>query len=255
MIIWFSGTGNSHYVAEEIGKRLCDDNLYELRGDVLIDPSSVTIDAKDSKRIIWVFPTYSWGVPPVVVRFIKEVNLINNQESKHYMVTTCGDDIGQTAEQWRKLVRHRQWQSASAFSVTMPNTYVLMKGFDVDSKKDAEQKLLKAPAAIDNISRRIEQDIDGDIVVKGSWPRIKSHIIYPWFVRFCMSPKPFRSNGRCIGCGRCARSCPMSNITMENNTPQWHSRCALCLRCYHICPYDAVCYGTATKGKGQYFLK
>ena len=93
-----------------------------------------------------------------------------------------------------------------------------------------------------------------DILVKGSWAKIKSGIVYPYFKRFCMSPKPFRSNGRCVGCGKCATACPMENITMSEGQPVWHSRCALCLRCYHICPCDAVEYGKATKDKGQYFL-
>lgn len=171
------------------------------------------------------------------------------------MITTCGDDTGETATQWRKLIHSRHWQTADAYTVIMPNTYVLMKGFDVDNRQVADKKIAQAPDMISEIARRIGAGIQGDILVKGSWPKIKSDIIYPLFKRFCMSPKPFKSNGRCIGCGKCARECPMHNITLSDGRPVWHDRCALCLRCYHICPYDAVQYGKATNGKGQYLLK
>lgn len=254
MIIFFSGTGNSHFVAERLAEILADNAILELKGEMLFDPLHCKISTS-GKQIIWVFPTYSWGVPPVIVRFIREATIDGAETLPHFMVTTCGDDIGETASQWRKLIRHRKWTAATAYSVIMPNTYVLMKGFDVDSTELSRQKLDNAPASIKEIAEDIKSGGTHDILVKGTWPKLKSAIIYPYFKRFCMSPKPFKSNGRCIGCGKCAASCPMENITMENGQPVWHGRCALCLRCYHICPGDAVEYGNATKDKGQYFLK
>ncbi|MDE6239543.1 MAG: EFR1 family ferrodoxin [Muribaculaceae bacterium] len=254
MIIFFSGTGNSKFVARELGVHLKETQIIQLKGETLYDPTKSHLKT-DDKRVIWVFPTYSWGVPPVVKRFINECNFDGANDATHIMVTTCGDDIGETASQWRKLIAARKWQTGCAYSVIMPNTYVLMKGFDVDNPELAAHKLDEAPKQISEIARRISENIEGDILTKGSWPKIKTGIIYPYFVRFCMSPRPFKTNANCTGCGKCARACPMDNITMGAKCPQWHDRCALCLRCYHICPSDAVEYGNATKNKGQYFLE
>lgn len=254
MIIFFSGTGNSHFVARQLAETLGEKNITELKGELLFDPLKCTLSTSD-ERIIWIFPTYSWGVPPVIKRFMLEANIEGADKATHYMITTCGDDIGETASQWRKIAKKRAWTTATAYSVIMPNTYVLMKGFDVDPIDLSAKKLENAPSKIAEIAKRIDSKIPGDILTKGSWAKIKSNVIYPWFIRFCMSPKPFKSNGRCIGCGKCARACPMNNITMDGDRPKWHDRCALCLRCYHICPCDAVEYGKATIGKGQYFLE
>lgn len=254
MIIFFSGTGNSQFVAQELSKQLNDNDVVHLRGEMLYDPAKSCL-ATSKRRVIWVFPTYSWGVPPVIKRFIAECNFAGAVSATHIMVTTCGDDIGETAAQWRKIISGRDWTPGQAYSVIMPNTYVLMKGFDVDSPSLAEKKLAEAPARIAEIAAHISGNTSGDLLTKGSWPKIKSAIVYPYFVKFCMSPKPFRTNANCTGCGKCARECPMDNITMGAKCPHWHDRCALCLRCYHICPHDAVEYGSATKDKGQYFLQ
>lgn len=251
MILCFSGTGNSRFVARELAKIL-DERVIELQGEVLINPSSFSCDMSKEKRFIWVFPIYSWGVPPIIVEFIKSAPLNIAVNNCHFMVCTCGDDIGNAHKHWRRLIRGRGWYAQCAYSVTMPNTYTLMKGFDVDSKELERQKLSDAPARIKEIANKIKSGYAIDDVVRGSWAWVKTAIIYPYFKKFCMSPRPFHATESCIGCGKCAKTCPLNNITMSDGLPLWSNKCALCLRCYHLCPTQSIAYGKATQGKGQY---
>ena len=251
MIFCFSGTGNSRYVARELAKTL-NEQVIELQGEMLISPMSFNCDMSKEKRFIWVFPIYSWGVPPIVADFIKSAPLNISQNNCHFMVCTCGDDIGNAHKHWRKLIVSRGWYAQCAYSVTMPNTYTLMEGFDVDCKELEQEKLNNSPTRINDIANKIKLGYTSDDVVRGSWAWIKTAIIYPYFKRYCMSPRPFHATDKCTSCGKCAKACPLNNITMSNNRPQWSNKCALCLRCYHICPSHAVAYGKATKGKGQY---
>lgn len=255
MIIYFTGTGNSRDVATRISMMLTDDDIVELCDETL---RSGVISAKRScEKVVWVFPVYSWGVPPVVAKFIKRAKISGIEGAEHHMVATCGDDAGLTANQWRKLIRNKGWNAASASTVVMPNTYTLMKGFDVDSEILAKQKLEASGELIAVIAARIKRGATDDDVIKGRYAWIKSRIVYPWFIKFAMSPKPFHAIDSCSGCGLCARQCPLSNINMdkESKRPCWGKECALCLRCYHICPIGAVQYGKATKGKGRYLNK
>lgn len=251
MIVYFTGSGNSRDVARRLSAILGDTDIVELSGEVLRRMEIKA--AQPCKAVVWVFPVYSWGVPPVVSRFIRQAKITGITAARHHMVATCGDDAGLTASQWRKLIRKRGWTPVSASTVIMPNTYTLMKGFDVDPDDLARQKLDESQSQVAEIARLIKNEEATDFVTKGKYAWFKSKIIYPWFTRFAMSPKPFHATDTCTRCGLCARSCPLGNISMnEDRHPCWDNNCALCLRCYHICPAAAVQYGKATRGKGRY---
>lgn len=249
MIAVFSGTGNSLAVARRIS---------EILGDGITHIAPGTILAPGSERIIWVFPVYSWGLPPVVDDFIAAQTALAGRP--HYCVLTCGDDVGLADRRWRRAVERRGATDIRACrSVQMPNTYVCMKGFDVDSPELAQSKVEASGAAVDTICRDIEAGAADSKVTRGAFAWIKTAVIYPWFRRHCMSPRRFRTSDGCTACGLCARSCPLGNITLDGapggRSPAWHDRCTLCLRCYHICPHHAVHYGRATRGKGQKHVK
>ena len=133
MVIYFSGNGNSKAIAVSIAKTLqCE--CIALEGELLINPEQKEIYCEDN-IIVWVFPVYSWGVPPVVVNFIEKCRTKTAGNCVHHLVVSCGDDTGLTAQQWRKEINKKGWETGSATSIVMPNTYVLMKGFDTDSKE------------------------------------------------------------------------------------------------------------------------
>lgn len=245
MIFFFSGTGNSRYVAQLLAKGLGD----ETREMNFFKSGDVT---PGNERIIWVFPVHSWGIPHFVVDFVRSVRVLSAVD--HYMVCTCGDDAGLIEEQWRCLMAERGWRTRSAFSVIMPNTYVLLPGFNVDSPKVVQKKLAAVPSRVDDIVRRIQLGWDGSEVKKGVMPTVKSKVFYPFFEKFMQSSRPFRYNkARCFGCGRCAAHCPVGNILLDvNRRPVWGRNCTMCLSCYHVCPVHAVNYGSRTKNKGQY---
>ena len=255
MIICFSGTGNTRRVAQALGSLLGETDIREMTASMLRHPEAAEIAlSPGDSRVIWAFPTYSWGVPPVVAELMKRFNAgAGVADATHLMLTTCGDDVAYADRQWRRIMRRRGFATGGAFGVCMPNTYVCMKGFDVDSREVADRKLAAMPDAVKEIAHAIATG-GPDILPRLSWSAIKTYVIYPSFARFAMSAKPFRVTGGCTGCGTCSRKCPMDNISMRDGTPQWGDRCALCLKCYHICPRHAIAYGSATEGKGQYIL-
>ncbi len=249
MIFCFSGTGNSLLVARELSRHL-GHGIVMLEKDTLLRPKERLYELGDGEDALWVFPIYSWGVPPVVRRFMRKVKLKTPASTLHWMVATCGDDIGRADDQWRQEIGRRGWTPRGAFSVEMPNTYVCMKGFEVDPPETERRKRDAMPARVAEIVAEIRRGFSESDVVRGDYAWLKTAAVYPLFRAFCMSPAQFRTDpAKCSGCGACAKGCPLDNIAMKDGKPLWGPVCALCLRCFHGCPSRAVDYGKATEGK------
>ena len=252
MILCFSGTGNSRAVAQRPAAIL---------GETLIsisDCEPAEVDLTGHKRLILCCPVHSWGLPKAVMRYLKKLTLadVDMADIPQFLVLTCGDDVGLAHEQWRKSVRRRAWRPRSAHSVFMPNTYVTLPGFDVDSPVVVDEKLAAFPRRIAEIAHAIKCNSPVDSVHKGRMAWLKTRIIYPLFMRFLTSPKPFDvDRSVCISCGKCSRACPLGNVTMKDGAPAWGKNCTLCLGCYHVCPVKAIGYGKRTDNKGQYYFR
>lgn len=247
MIICFSGTGNSLHVAEKL-QDILSDEILNISSDKLL------ADVSDG-RVIWVFPIHGWGMPKAVERAIKTATLNSADTCIHYMVCTCGDDIGMADKLWKKLLDERGWQPGGAFSVQMPNTYICLPGFDVDSPQLEADKLEKMPERVVKIASIIQENREVTDVVRGACAWAKSYVLRPPFMKYYTSPKLFTTDGGCVGCGKCSKECPMGAITMEDKKPVWNDKCTMCLRCYHTCHYHAIDYCHATAKKGQYIDK
>ena len=251
MIIYFTGNGNSRLVAERLAGAT-GDALWCLDAAAF---ASMAIDAAVGERVVWVMPVHSWGMPRAVARYIAMVRVAAGVATvPHYLALTCGDDCGLTVGQWRRAMAERGWRAVSAFSVAMPNTYTLMPGFDVDSPEVASRKLGRMPERVAHIASAILAGGGADDVTEGSFPWMKSRVVYPWFMRWEVRPGKFHADERCVACGRCRVVCPLGNITSDGDgRPRWGGDCTLCLGCYNCCPRHAIGYGGRTKGKGQYF--
>lgn len=239
MVYFFSGTGNSEFVARRLAGLLGD-------GIVQIEPSSVV---ERDGRVGLVFPVYAWGLPQVVERFLA-CNRERLDGQYVYAVLTCGDDVGYADRVLAKAVDGRL---DAVFSVAMPNTYVCLLGFDVDSREVARAKVADTLKRLPSLAADIEARKAAVEVCRGSMPWLKTYVMRPLFNRFLVTDKYFHTNARCMRCRRCERECPLGNIaTDREGRVVWkHERCTGCLRCYHHCPAGAVQFGWFTKNKGQ----
>lgn len=258
MILYLSATGNSRHIARLLSKALGDSRLVDLSEYMGRHAGkTLSVEPEAGERIGFVFPVHSWGLPKGLESVISSIRAEGCRQNYCYMACTCGDDAGLTARQWSKAVTKAGFTPSAAFSVFMPNTYVIFPGFDVDSDSVRDEKLRNAPQAVQTIVDRILHNDTGDFTHHGSFATLKSKVVYPLFVRFQITDKPFAvSADTCISCGLCVKVCPTRNITLETSNgkalPRWHGDCLNCLACYHYCPTHSIAYGKISKGKGHY---
>lgn len=252
MIYYFSGTGNSRAAAILLAKHLQDKICF-------IPHVDSCQEIQQGERVGFVFPVYSWGVPPLIIEFIDRLGeefwkMVNKRNVPVWVVMTCGDEVALAPEMISKAFLVHGVEVESIWSVIMPNDYVLLPGFDVDSKELENEKLAAAPGRLEEIANGIIEGRRTIDVTRGSLPWIKSRIVYPLFKKWGISPRQWHATDACINCGICAKRCPNINITLDNGRhPQWGLDCCSCLACYHSCPEHAIEYGKATRKKGQYY--
>jgi len=244
MIFYFSGVGNSVWVAKQLAAEM-NDTLVSIA-----DYADEEYNIEPHERVGFVFPVYSWAPPKVVMDFIARVKM--NTPAYLYFVCTCGAEAGKTMEVFTQAVEARGWHCFAGYSIVMPNTYVSFPGFGIDTAAVAQQKIANAKNRISEILESLMQNMQTDSCYEGPLARFKTYTINPFFNKYQLSSKPFFATDACINCGRCAQVCPVHNILIKNDKPHWDDRCTQCMACFHACPTNAVQYGRFTKGKKQY---
>lgn len=250
MIFYFSATGNSLWAARQFGQRF---GMTPVSVADAMKKGDCRFDLAGSPFVMFIFPVHSWGPAISMLKFIRRMELSGTEGKPVYAVCTCGDDCGRSDELIGKALAARGQKLTRCFSVIMPNSYILLPYFDIDSKELEQRKLENAPARIEEIASAIESGEPAEGLYKrgsGSW--FKSKVINYGFRRYMQGETAFRTTADCNGCGLCAQVCPEDNIKLMDGLPRWDKHCVQCLSCIHRCPRRAIEYGSITVKKGRY---
>ena len=131
MILCFSGTGNSNYVAKRIADAL-GDALVNLNDRI---KASDTSPVETDERLIIVTPTYAWRIPRVVRDWLLKTELRGAKRS--WFVMTCGSEIGNADKYNRELCAEKAISCMGTTQIVMPENYIAM--FSAPQADEARQ--------------------------------------------------------------------------------------------------------------------
>lgn len=246
MIFYFSGTGNSLHVAEEVAK-----SQGELPVSIAkeLDAGKLEYRLKKNELIGFVYPIYAWAPPKIVLDFIKKIK-ITGEKPYVFSISTCAGNEGNATPLLQKVLSKKGLTLNSAFSILMPSNYVA--GADVCSKEEAVKIVKRAEEKIITINDVIEKRQTGVFqLITGGKPFLHTSIINPLFNQFGRSTKKFYATDACTRCGLCEKLCPVHTITVKEK-PVWGKNCTQCLACINRCPAKAIQYGANTAARGRY---
>ena len=243
-IYWFSGSGNSLYLAKRI---------YEKLNDARLLPVSKAVNESIEKpdRLGLVFPVYAWGPPRIVAEFIEKIP--PGKIDYTFAAATFGSAAGSTMAITRRLLGKKGIELDSAFTVKMVENYPPMGG--APSSKKQKANLEAAEPVIEDIAKAVA---DGRRETGGRgniFFNLMGKVLYPLFIRGLSKRKKskFSIDDSCSSCGICAKICPADNITIgDGGRPIWGTRCEQCFACFHWCPEKAVQYGKKTRDQVRY---
>ena len=255
MIFYFTGTGNTKWVAQQISKATGERLLFI---PDLIRQGQYEFELQEGESIGFCFPTHGWQPPRIVRDFIRQITITHHPSPNTYCwaLTTCGDNTGQTMAILDKDLATIGLKTQAVFSIVMPESYVCLPFMYTDTEEKERAKINNARQALPHIISIIRERKAGvEELTKGATPRLYSYVIGGYFNARMVHDKKFTVDADvCISCGKCAKVCPVDNI--QGTPPVWlhNGRCTSCLACYHYCPTHAINFGKITRKRGQYYF-
>lgn len=246
MILCFSGTGNSLYAARIIAAAT---------GDELVSLNEVMRHggpAVFTSERPWVVaaPTHGWRLPASVEALLRRAKLTG--PGRMYFFLTCGSEAGNAARYCRALCRDIGMEYMGLGYAVMPENYLAM--FPTPDEAEAERIIARAEPVIEAAAEKIAAGKPLEDPKAGALDKFKSGPVNRVFRAAFIKDRKFRVLDSCIGCGKCARLCPVNDITLRDGRPQWHGRCIHCMACIGACPVEAIEYGRASVGRPRYYL-
>ena len=230
-IYYFTGTGNSLFIAKKLSKEIDNSELIAI-SSIIQNPAVKA----DKGRVGFIFPVYYCGLPKIVEDFISKIGL-ELAETVFY-INTSGDDGGVDCSTGKinKILAKKGFQLNGGYNISMPGNYIKM--YDLDPEEEQLKKIKESEYKAKNIADKI---LSGITEVKyDKFGFIAKVINNLWQKRVNRSDNIFFCTESCDSCGICAEVCPVDNIKIVNKKPEWQHKCQECLACINYCPKIAI---------------
>lgn len=240
MILYFSATGNCKYVATRLAQATGQE-MYSIADCI----RNGQYDFSDGTVGI-ISPAYDWGLPSIVKEFLEKASF---RTDYLYFAATYGTIPGAIGYMANKAIRERTINAY--YSVRMPDTWTPI--FDLSTPEKVAKYTRHTESEIDRMIQGVRERRTNRHLRPRTPAIITKLIAEPLYNKKVRRTSNLHAENTCIGCGLCAKKCPVQAIAMRDGRPVWvKDRCVMCLGCLHRCPKFAIQYGNRTKKHGQY---
>ncbi len=249
MVLYFSATGNTEYIAKEIAKRTNDECLNLLERIKTQDLSPINSE----KPFVICAPIYVCEIPRFMMKFLKKLSFTGSKDV--YFILTSGGYCGPAGNLLKKIFKAKKMTCHGHAEFKMPRNYVASNSYPMLEKEEIEKRLIDSYNQLDQVSNDI---LAGNKLKSRHVYLFETLITLPFNPIYCKSKlkaKDFYSTDACIGCGKCAKLCPLNNVSIVDKKPVWSNTCTHCMACIANCPTNAIEYGNITKDKDRYTFK
>jgi len=250
--IYFSGTGNTEFVVNEIGlgfkAKGCEFNAVSIEK---FDSGGASL-VKDADFIIFGYPIYGSMAPRIIREFIAEHHNLFAGKTVGVIITQLLFS-GDGGAYFARVLRGFGIKVVDITHFNMPSN---LSDADVFKIKNGAANRKQIETAKRKSARYAER------IVSGSFKRTGDNL----FSR-CLGLEqrvPFRAGEKylskslkidsnlCNLCGKCVSRCPMKNLFIEGDILQQNKNCTLCYRCVNLCPQKAISVLIKKKPTVQY---
>lgn len=247
MILYFSGTGNTKYVANLLASELNDEVVNLL--PMIKSGEQVVIDSK--RPFILCFPAYIMDIPVFIREFLQRTRLQGNKLV--YAVITCAAESGIAGNSIKEIVEKQGKVFGGSCDVIMANNYTVNTRFDSTPDKEIVFRIEEAKLDVKRIAMFIKNKHFFMLKKVSTAKKLMVRTVVSVYTNTSQSSELFHTSDKCIGCGKCVSLCPVNKIHLDSNKhPTWDKMCMHCMSCINNCPVEAIDYGNVTQHKAKY---
>jgi len=238
-VVYFSGTGGTQRVAQAFAASLTRKGY--IVNNIALDSSSHIVHSADedslfdaSKTIILIFAVHAFDAPEPVYRWLEKTEG-DGKRTAVISVSGGGELWPNTGCRERIICT----LTAKGFSVAYEKMMIMPCNWVFSIEDEIAMHL------INNVSDKTEKILDS--FLSGNTRRTNHHLSR--FRRYISKleknstrqyPKKIQVLECCNACLWCVLHCPVNNIALVDNRPQFGADCVMCFRCIYGCPQDAI---------------
>ena len=256
LTLYFSGTGNTEYIANEFSK-LMDAKCLSIEAE-----ADFTHEIKSHETIAFCYPIYGSRAPRNLREFTAR-HMSDLTDKKIIILVTQAVFSGDGARVFTDMFWEDTIEVIYAEHIKMPVNVNNMLIFRKPSEKAIEKCLRKAKEKLQKISR----DIDMGIVKKRGFSRFSQFLgnVQGVFwqgnskeIDLSTSSLEFKAktgvkiHKECTLCNLCVGICPVKNLVNAQGSIVPQGNCVVCYRCINNCPEKAITVFFNKRPKWQY---
>ncbi len=260
-IFYFTGTGNSLYVARQLADRMPAARLVPIvaalhgataaSGPAAPVSTATPIPTSTADVVGIVFPVHALTIPIVVRKFVRKLRAGGTRYI--FAVATREGTLFRGFPVIDRLLRRHGLRLSAGFILRMWNnearhaSYVIPSTEDiVDVEADLAPRLDKIAACVR--SRRDHLVPDVDVTNPLPFSPLKNKLVEAIVIggiklaEYIGGVQYFYADESCTKCGVCEKVCLSGKITTVEKAPVWRRDvlCYMCFACLNYCPATAV---------------
>jgi len=233
--VYFSGTGNTKYCVERFMRK--------------IDPEAAVCSIEEDEAgrrisednyIVFGYPVQFSNIPKIVKDFVASNSGVWSGKQV-FVIATMGLFSGDGAGILGRLLSKYGAEITGGLHLKMPDCIGDEKALKRPLNEN-RRLVAEAGAKIDKAAKNLQA---GRPTREGLGFTCHLAGLFGQRLYFCNKTKNYSDKlkidaGKCVGCGTCAKLCPMGNIRLEGRLAVPGDRCTMCYRCVSRCPAQAI---------------